>query len=119
LPIVVCITGGSLAWDLAKQNEAANVAFARDRLRALLGANADRGLRAGAAPNWGANQLTLGAYAVARPGMWRARNALLAPIGDRVFLAGEALAGKAAQTAHGAYVSGQTVARRVLQKLKI
>jgi monoamine oxidase len=118
VPIAICLVGGSLAWELAQQNEAANIAFARDRLRALLGANADRGFRAGAATRWGQNPLTLGSYAVALPGMWRARNALGAPIGGRVFLAGEALAGKAATTAHGAYVSGQTVGRRVLQSLK-
>lgn len=117
-PLAICFVGGSLAWDLATQNEATNVAFARDRLRALLGADADRGFRGGAATTWGTNPLTLGAYAAARPGAWRARYSLNAPIGERVFLAGEALAAKASQTVHGAYQSGEAAGRRVLQLLK-
>lgn len=117
-PIIVCFIGGSLAWDLSTQSGATAVAFARDRLRALFGGDADRGFRGGSATAWGTDPLTRGAYAVTRPGAWRARHALGAPIAGRVFLAGEALAGKAAQTVHGAYQNGQAVARRVLQQLK-
>ena len=118
VPLVVCLVGGSLAWDLATQSEATNISFARDRLRALLGARADYGLRGGTATTWGANPLTRGAFSAARPGASQARYALAAPIGERVFLAGEALAGKASQTAHGAYQSGEAAARRVMQLLK-
>lgn len=117
-PLVVCFVGGSLAWDLSTRGEAAAVAFARDGLRSLFGNEADRGFRSGTATGWGGNPLTRGAYSAARPGRWQARHALGAPMNDRVFLAGEALAGRAAQTAHGAYQNGQTVARRVLQLLK-
>ena len=118
VPLVMCFIGGSLAWDLATQSEATNISFARDRLRALLGARADQGLRGGASTSWGANPLTRGAYAAAKPGASHARYALSTPIGERVFLAGEALAGKASQTAHGAYQSGEAAARRVMQLLK-
>ena len=117
-PAIICFVGGSLAWEIAQQGEATAIAFARDRLRALFGADADRGFRAGAAASWGTNPLTLGSYAVAKPGSVRARRVLAMPIGERVFLAGEALAGRAAQTVHGAYQSGVDVARRVLQLLK-
>lgn len=117
-PVVICLFGGSLAWELSAQSEATAIAFARDRLGALLGAQAGRGLRGAMATSWGANPLTRGAYAAARPGAWLARNKLRAPIGGRVFLAGEALGEKAAQTVHGAYQSGQAVARRVLQAIK-
>jgi monoamine oxidase len=117
-PLVICLTGGSLAWDLATQAGATNVAFARDRLRALLGNDADRGFRGGAATDWGTNPNTLGAFATAMPGQWKARSALALPIGGRVFLAGEALGGKNIQTVHGAYESGQRAARRVLSLLK-
>lgn len=118
VPMVICFVGGSLAWDLATQSEATAIAFARDKLRALFAADADRGFRVGTATGWGTNPLTLGAYAVARPGSVRARRVLAMPIGERVFLAGEALAGRAAQTAHGAYQNGIDAARRVLQLLK-
>jgi len=118
VPLAICFVGGSLAWDLAAQGEAAAVAFARERLRALFGTDADRGYRAGMATTWGTNPLTLGAYAAARPGSVRARRVLATPIGERVFLAGEALGGRAAQTVHGAHQNGIDVARRVLQLLK-
>jgi monoamine oxidase len=117
-PLVVCFVGGSLAWDLSTRGEAEAVAFARDGLRALFGNEADRGFRKGTATGWGGNPLTRGAYSAARPGRWQARHALGTPMNDRVFLAGEALAGRGAQTAHGAYQNGQAVARRVLQLLK-
>lgn len=117
-PVVICFTGGSLAWDLSTQSEATNVAFAIDRLKATLGNNAERGLRGAFATKWGTDPLTRGAHAVAKPGERRARRALNEPIGERVFLAGEALAGKAAQTAHGAYESGQRAARRVIELFK-
>jgi len=118
-PLAICFVGGSLAWDLSTQSEATNVDFARDRLRAALGAKADQGFRAGAATDWGTNALTRGAFSAALPGQWRARKVLETPIGERIFLAGEAQGGKAAQTVHGAYDSGQRAARRVLQLLKV
>ena len=117
-PLAICLTGGSLAWDLSTQLETTNIAFARDRLRALLGSKADQGFRTGVATDWGTNPDVLGAFASALPGQLRARAALSTPIGERVFLAGEALAGKSVQTVHGAYQSGQRAARRVLQLLK-
>ncbi|MCE9521575.1 MAG: FAD-dependent oxidoreductase [Alphaproteobacteria bacterium] len=117
-PLVICLTGGSLAWDLSTQVESTNVGFARERLRALLGSKADQGFTAGAATDWGTNPNTLGAFAAALPGQWKARAALAAPIGERVFLAGEALAGKNKQTVHGAHESGLRAGRRVLQLLK-
>ncbi len=117
-PLAICFTGGSLAWTLSSQNEAAQVSFALDQWRALLGTQADRGFQFGASTDWGSNPLTLGANACARPGNANARDLLATPINGRVFLAGEALAGKAAQTVHGAYESGRAVARRVLHELK-
>lgn len=117
-PLVICHVGGSLAWDLATQSAATNVAFARDRLRAVLGSNADVGFRTGTATDWGTNPFARGAFSAALPGLWKARKALETPIGERVFLAGEAQGGKGAQTVHGAYDSGQRAARRVLKLLK-
>ena len=117
-PIAVCHVGGSLAWELSHADERAVIDFARERLRALLGANGDKGLRNAAATDWGRNPLTRGAFAAALPGQWKARAALETPIGGRVFLAGEAQGGKAVQTVHGAYDSGQRAARRVLKLLK-
>lgn len=117
-PIAICHFGGSLAWEMSPQSDRVVIDFARERLRALLGANGDKGLRNAAVTDWGRNPLTRGAFAAALPGQWKARAALETPIGGRVFLAGEAQGGKAVQTVHGAYGSGQRAARRVLKLLK-
>lgn len=117
-PVVICLCGGSVAWSLSRGQKVEHVSFALEHLRALLGAQAERGFRFGATSDWGSNPLTLGTTAAARPGATQARDALAAPVGERVFLAGEALAGRAAQTVHGAYENGRAVARRVLVQLK-
>jgi monoamine oxidase len=75
-------------------------------------------LRNATVTDWGRNPLCRGAFAAALPGQWKARAMLEAPIGERIFLAGEAQGGKAVQTVHGAYQSGQRAGRRVLQLLK-
>jgi monoamine oxidase len=117
-PIVVLHVGGSFALEMSSQRDAVIVDFTRERLRALLGANGDKGLRNATVTDWSRNRLTRGAFAAALPGQWKARAALETPIGERVFLAGEAQGGKAVQTVHGAYNSGQRAARRVLKLLK-
>jgi len=117
-PLAVCHVGGSLAWELSTQSERAAIDFARVRLRALFGAKGDHGLRNAAATDWGRNPFSRGAFAAALPGQWKARAALEQPIGERIFFAGEAQGGKAVQTVHGAYASGQRAARRILKLLK-
>jgi monoamine oxidase len=102
---------------LARQSEPAQIAFAREKLRYLLGTKGDAGLRKGATTNWGSNPFTRGAFAAALPGQWQTRRALDRPIGECVFLAGEAQADKAIQTVHGAFKSGQRAGRRVQQLL--
>ena len=118
LPLVICQVGGSLAWDLATQPASVGIDFARDRLRMLLGANADKGYKRGAVTDWGASPYTLGAYAAAKPGAATARAKLDTPIAERVFLAGEAQGGARCQSVEGAYESGRKTAERMLQFLK-
>ena len=117
-PLVVLHIGGSLAWDLHMERDRVVIDFARDRLRALLGTGGDKGLRNATVTDWGRNPFSLGAFAAALPGQWKARAALEQPIGERIFFAGEAQGGKAVQTVHGAYASGQRAARRILKLLK-
>lgn len=117
-PLAICTAGGSLALDLESRSARDHREFAVESLRSLLGSSADLGLRGTVASSWGRNPLVLGSVSAARPGGWSAREALQQPIAERVFLAGEALGGKAVQTVHGAYYSGHTVARRVLSLLR-
>ena len=63
--------------------------------------------------NWSAERHIRGAYAAARPGKAHAREILSRPVGERIWFAGEALAGGLTQTAAGARLSGEAVAGKV------
>jgi monoamine oxidase len=67
--------------------------------------------------NWGGERFVRGAYAAARPGRAGARNTLMEPVAERIWFAGEALAGSLIQTCGGARLSGDAVARQVAVKL--
>jgi monoamine oxidase len=115
----LCIgfVGGSLAWEIERIGEAAAIAFATDQLAQMLGNDVRRQVRKGKMTNWGSNQLTRGAYSAARPGRHQARTALLQPLGDRVFFAGEALGGAYPALLSGAHLSGEAAARSVMAAL--
>ncbi len=67
--------------------------------------------------NWPAEPFTLGGYSVAQPGYAGARAQLAQTTANRLYWAGEATeTGAAAATVHGAYLSGQRVARDILAK---
>jgi monoamine oxidase len=109
----VVFVGGQAAWDLSVAGPGAGEAFARDLLRRLFGARADRAFRPGAVETgWGTDPLFLGAYAYAAPGNFAMRERLAEPVGDgRLLFAGEAtrtdgLAG----TAGGAFLAGAEAA---------
>ncbi|WP_296820188.1 NAD(P)/FAD-dependent oxidoreductase [Brevundimonas sp.] len=115
--LMVGFVGGDLGWDLTRAGREAAVDFAVQGLVQMFGSNA-RGLvgRSGLTL-WGSNEWTRGAYAAARPGRYEARAALAQPVADRVFFAGEALAGGLIQTCGGAYRSGEAAARAAIAAL--
>jgi len=117
LPLAVCTVGGSIAQDLEPQGENARRDFAVQTLQRMIGSRAAAGLHSSSSSNWGRNPLTLGSVSLAKPGHLSARQVLQAPINERIFLAGEALAGKQVQSVHGAYENGRQTARRVLRLL--
>ena len=55
---------------------------------------------------------------MASPGEAAARSVLAEPVGDRIWFAGEALAGGLIQTAGGARRSGEATARQVALRLR-
>ncbi|WP_292057014.1 FAD-dependent oxidoreductase, partial [Mesorhizobium sp.] len=67
--------------------------------------------------NWGGERFVRGAYAAARPGRSRARATLMQPVAEKIFFAGEHLAGPLMQTCGGARLSGEAVARTVAAQL--
>ncbi len=116
-PLMIGFVGGDFGWELSAQGEAAAVDFGRAGIRAIFGADAARKVVRGGFTQWGSDPWSLGAYASAMPGHASARERLLEPVGDRLFLAGEACAGPLAQTCGGAFLSGRATADRVLALL--
>ncbi len=102
---IVGFLGGHTAWSFAHDPGAAG-AFAREQLRLLVGAEAERSLSTAAVTDWGTNPLFLGAYAYASPGHADARATLAKPLGRIVFAGEAACTDGLAGTAGGAWNSG-------------
>lgn len=111
--LMVGFVGGDLGWELSAAGEAAAVDFATEGLVEMFGSNAAGAVVQGGLTPWASNPWTRGAYAAARPGRYAARQALGRPVGDRIFFAGEALAGGLIQTCGGAWRSGEAAALAV------
>jgi monoamine oxidase len=112
-PILVGFVGGAFGWELARAGDAASVDFVTGELVKLFGARARDRIVATSVSGWATNPHTRGAYASALPGHHDARAALARPLGDRVFFAGEAMAGGYIQLCSGAWMSGEATARAV------
>jgi monoamine oxidase len=67
---------------------------------------------------WGLDPFSLGSYSYALPGFADCRQALAAPVEDRLFFAGEACSIGDFSTAHGAWQTGVMAADQVLAARK-
>lgn len=110
LDLMVGFVGGDFAWEMEAAGRAAAVDFVTDRLVDIFGSDVRRAVTHGTMTNWSAERHVRGAYAAARPGRVQAREVLKRPVGERIWFAGEALAGGLKQTAAGARLSGEAVA---------
>lgn len=108
--VMIGFVGGEFGWQLsaAGQNEA--VDFALGEIVKIVGSDARKHFVKGHLTGWASDPLTLGAYASASPGHHGARAELARPLGNRVFFAGEAMAGANITLCGGAYLSGEAVA---------
>ena len=112
--------GGSVAWDLAREGEAATVDFALSYLRRAFGGRVDRLFAGGASlvTRWDADPWVRGSYSYAVPGSALARDALAEPVSDgHLMFAGEACHVGFAGTVAGAWISGQAAARTALRAM--
>lgn len=114
-PVAVGQLGGSVARDLLREGEAAMVDFALAALCDAFGSAIRDQVLQTAVTRWGTDPLVRGAYSCALPGKGQKRLRLCDPIGERVFLAGEATSPEAYSTAHGARWSGLLAAERAIR----
>jgi monoamine oxidase len=116
--LMVGFVGGDFAWEMSVAGVDAGVEFVVDRLCDIFGNDLRARIGRGAMTNWGAERYVRGAYAAARPGKAAARRVLGEPVADKIFFAGEHLAGPLIQTCGGARLSGESVARAVIASLR-
>jgi monoamine oxidase len=108
--------GGEFGWALAAEGRDAAVEFALGELTNIFGSDVRKHFVKGDLTRWDSNPWTLGAYASARPGNYRARQDIQRPVGNRLFFAGEATAAPYYQLCTGAYDSGVRAADEVLAR---
>jgi len=107
------VIGGQFGWELSAAGADAAVDFALGEVVKMVGSDARKHFVKGHLTGWAKNPWTLGAYAAATPGHYSARTDLKKPIADRLFFAGEAVAGSYIMLCSGAYMSGERVAKDV------
>ncbi|RVC01376.1 FAD-dependent oxidoreductase [Mesorhizobium sp. M7A.F.Ca.AU.002.06.1.1] len=117
LDLMVGFVGGDFAWEMSAAGEAAGIDFVVDRLCGIFGGDTRKHVGRAMMTNWGGERFVRGAYVAARPGRSLARAALMQPVADKIFFAGEHLAGPLMQTCGGARLSGEAVARQVVAQL--
>lgn len=109
--------GGRFGWDLSAQGQDAVVDYALGELIKIVGSDARKHFVKGLKTDWAENPLTHGAYAAPRPGRNAARHILAEPLGERVFFAGEAMAGAFSALVNGSYQSGKQTAKAIAKAL--
>jgi len=115
--VVVGFIGGRHGWELGREGPEAAIDFALEEFVKAVGSDARKRFRRGHFSDWGGNPLTRGAYSAARPGRNGDRAALADPLADRVFFAGEAVAGDHVALMSGAHLSGARVGAQLLGRL--
>ena len=116
--VVVAHLGGDHAREAVALGEAGAAALMLDELAEALGPQVRAAYRGARLAGWWADPFAHGSYSIARPGHADARAVLAEPVGERIFFAGEALAGKAAMTVGGATLSGMKAGDNVAQRLQ-
>jgi len=117
-PAIYCFFGGRFAAALEREGQAAMFSFAAGELTRLLGNDIGKRMAPLASTAWLQDPWARGSYSYALPGHADDRAVLAAPVGDRLFFAGEACSPNFFSTAHGAWLSGITAAEAALEKLR-
>ena len=108
---------GTFGHDLSAKGEAAMVDFAAGWLAGLYGTDVKKAIKRAHATRWNSEPLTLGAFSAAAPGAQGSRRALMEPIDNAVWFAGEAVHETLWGTVGGAWESGERAADAALRRL--
>ena len=108
---------GKFGRDLAAQGEQAMIAFALEWLGGLYGADLTKKVRRAAATRWNEEPWVLGAFSAAMVGGQPARRALMEPLNNRLWFAGEAVHETLWGTVGGAWESGERAAVDALRRI--
>jgi monoamine oxidase len=109
--------GGSFGRDLSAKGERAMIAFVLDWLSELYGIEMKDHVKRAHATRWNQESYVLGAISSAAPGATTARRALMEPVRNRIWFAGEAAHESLWGTVGGAWDSGERAADAVLKVL--
>ncbi len=113
-PILLGFTAADFARRMEAQSDAQIVASAMTTLRTIYGPDIPEPTGT-QITRWAADPFALGSYSFNSLGAHpRMRDALAAPMSDRIFFAGEATERKYFGTVHGGYLSGVRAAKEVL-----
>lgn len=107
---------GKFGASLATQGDKAMVAFATDWLGEMFGAEIKKSIKRTHATNWTKEPWVMGAMSVARLNGQPSRRALMEPIGNRIYFAGEAAHETLWGTVGGAWESGERAADAILRR---
>ena len=111
-PMIEVYFGGALAHEIERVGEAGMADFARAELASLMGTSMKVRLHLIKASRWASDPYAQGAYSHAQIGYWQQRQILAAPVGERLFFAGEACSAHHFSTVHGAWQTGRLAARQ-------
>lgn len=116
-PMMIGFVGGDFAWNLSAQGREAAIDFATSALQRVFGEKTGKHIIKSDFTQWPRNPWVRGAYSAALPGQFAARAALKRPLADKVYFAGEAVAGEFTQTCGGAVLVGAEVANTIIKRL--
>lgn len=113
----VVSVGGAFGRELSAQGQDAMVAFAVEWLTSIFGADVKSRAGRRYATRWNEEPWILGASSAASPGNQDARRALMSPLRERVWFAGEAAHETLYGTVGGAWESGTRAAEAALRAI--
>ena len=113
-PVLLCFNAATYGRAIEKLTDDEMIAQAMQRLRTIFGPDIPEPT-GHLVTRWASDPYAYGSYSYLRPGTdGDTLDALAAPVGDRLFFAGEATSRDYEATVHGAYLSGLRAAEEII-----